>query len=96
MSDVFFLDVGMRLAEISTFWPGTVAEYMSAGIQLLYSMVISNLATAISPLLKGCGPPMTTKYVHPDPACKPSRHRPNIPGAFFIELGGCEFLHTVT
>ena len=34
---------------------------------------------------------MTTKYDHPDPACKPSRHRPNIPGASFMELGGYEF-----
>ena len=41
---------------------------------------------------------MTTEYVHPDPACKPSRHRPNIPGASFIELDRCELslLHPIT
>ena len=37
---------------------------------------------------------MTTKYDHPDPACKPSRHRPKIPGASVMELGGCELFYT--
>jgi hypothetical protein len=36
---------------------------------------------------------MTTKNVHPDPACKPSRHCPNIPGASFMELGVCELYY---
>ena len=37
---------------------------------------------------------MATENVHPVPACKPSRHRPNIPGASFMELGGCEVSYT--
>lgn len=39
---------------------------------------------------------MTTMYVHPDPTCKPSRHRPNVPGASFMELQvfGCEYFYT--
>jgi hypothetical protein len=39
---------------------------------------------------------MTTKYVHPDAACKPSRHRPNIPGASFMELGDVSFFKHLT
>ena len=40
MSHVFLLDVRIRLAEISTFWPGAVAESMSVGVQLLNSIRI--------------------------------------------------------
>ena len=37
---------------------------------------------------------MTTMYVHPDLACRLSRHRPKIPGTSFMELDGCEFYYT--
>ena len=57
MTHVFLLDVRKRLAEISTFWPGAIAESMSVGVQLLNSRVYQTLRQQFPHCSKDVDPP---------------------------------------